>query len=343
MAKVTLKSLAKGLNMSVSTVSKALNDSYEISEETKSKVKAYATAHNYQPNIIAQTLKTGKTNTIGVIIPKMSSPFESQIIEGIQEAATKENFRVVIMNSMENEAMEKSNISSMVAKGVDGILFCPIHEHSNINLVKQISENTPFVIFDRTNYAIDTHKIGVLNTEGTHAACQHLFDMGHRKVAILGGAHQGITADRVAGYKQAHKEADIPVQEEYIIYLNVKSVAELHEGLSRNIQKLRNLPEPPTAVVGISDTITTHSLGILSQLGIKVPQEIAVIGFANTDLAFSLNPSLSTIYQPAKDIGAISFAKVLAILNKKYRNQIEWEDIKLPTTIQLRESTKINL
>ena len=339
MARVTLKSLAQALNISVSTVSKALNDSYEISEETKAKVREYAEAQNYQPNAIAQTLKTGRSNTIGVIIPKMSSPFESQILEGIHKAALSENYRAIIVNTMEDENLEKNSIKALVDKGVDGILFCPIHESSNTAYVQQMAEQLPFVIFDRTNYPLKTHKIGVLSTEGTRAACRHLFEKGHRQIAILCGSKQGITADRLAGYVKAHRDAGVEVNSNYIITLNVKNRSELDANLELGLRQLLQLPAPPTAIVGVSDTITTHSLGILAQMGVRVPQELAVIGFANTDLALSLNPSLSTIRQPAQEIGEISFQKLHEILMKKYKNQIEWEDIMLPTTIKLRKST----
>ena len=343
MAKITLKTLAEGLQMSVSTVSKALNDSYEISEETKNKVKAYAKLHKYEPNIIAKTLKTGKTHTIGVVIPKMSTPFESQILEGIQRTAHAFNYHIIIMNSLENEAVEKASINAILAKGVDGILFCPIHEDSNTALVQEIAKKLPFVIFDRTNYPLNTHKVGVSNAEGTAEACRHLLLQGHRHIAVLCGSHQGLTAERLTGYKKAYDEAALSINQDHIVYLNVKSLPELHIGLEANIKRLLQLKTPPTAILGVSDTITTHALGILAKLEIKVPAQLAVIGFANTELAFSLNPSLSTIRQPAHEIGKVSFLKLLEILNTKYKDQIDWEDIKLPTVIELRNSTKSQL
>lgn len=340
MEKTTLKSLAKELNLSVSTVSKALNDSYEISESTKEKVKALAQQLNYKPNVLAQFLKTGRTRTIGVVIPKMTSPFESQIIEGIQLAAIEKNYRTVVISSLEDEQIEKLALESMIDKSVDAILFCPLNELSNTALVSEIIKYTPLVIFDRTNYPIHTHKIGVLNAEGTYNACKHLFDIGRDKIAVFCGADSGLTPDRVSGYIKAHEDNYIPINNNYLVYCSLKSIEELHRDLEENIKRLLANPNPPNAILGISDTITTHLLGVLAKLGVSVPHKIAVIGFANTELALSLNPSLSTIKQPAKDIGQITFQKAYEIINTKYRNQIEWQDIKLPTTIQLRKSTK---
>ncbi|WP_437921902.1 LacI family DNA-binding transcriptional regulator [Sphingobacterium sp. LRF_L2] len=339
MGKTTLKSLAQALNMSVSTVSKALNDSYEISASTKKKVKEFAEKYNYQPNVLAQFLKTGKTQTIGVVLPKMTSPFESQILEGMQQTASELHYRIVIMNTMENEEQERQALQSMLDKAVDGLLFCPIHEQSNLELATRIMKTTPIVIFDRTNYALETHKVGVLNAAGTYNACKHLFETGRRRIAIFCGTNQGITAKRLSGYYEAHTELEVPLTPEYVVYCNVKSVEELHLEMEQHIRTLLNLPHPPDAIIGVADTITTHLLGVLAKLNVKVPDTLAVIGFANTDLALSLNPSLSTIRQPTKDIGEISIKKLVEVINKSHRSQIEWEDIKLPTSIQLRRST----
>ncbi|PRD47381.1 LacI family DNA-binding transcriptional regulator [Sphingobacterium haloxyli] len=339
MAKTTLKSLAQALNMSVSTVSKALNDSHEISEVTKRTVQAFAKKHNYQPNVLAKFLKTGKTNTIGVVLPKMTGPFEAQIIAGMQNAAATHHYRIIIMNTMENEELEELALQSMIDKSVDGILFCPIHEESNISLAKQILRTTPLVIFDRTYYPIETHKVGVLNSEGTYNACKHLLDIGRKKIAIFCGAHQGITTKRLSGYIEAHEDFHIPVTQEYIVHCKVKSLADLQDDMEKHVRYLLQLPTPPNAIIGVADTITTHLLGILAKLEIKVPETLAVIGFANTELALSLNPSLSTIRQPTTEIGEISVNKLVEVMHKKNRSQIEWENIKLPTSIQLRRST----
>lgn len=339
MAKTTLKSLAQALNMSVSTVSKALNDSYEISEVTKKTVQEFAKKHNYHPNVHAKFLKTGKTNTIGVVLPKMTGSFEAQILAGMQKAASAHHYRTIIMNTMENEELEKLALQSMLDKSVDGILFCPIHEESNIDLTKQILKTTPIVVFDRTRYPIETHKVGVLNTEGMYNACKHLWDIGRRKIAIFCGARQGITTERLSGYMEAHRDFQIPVTPAYIVHCNVKSLVDLQDDLETHVKNLLQLPVPPNAIVGVADSITTHLLGILAKLEIKVPETLAVIGFANTDLGLSLNPSLSTIRQPTSEIGEISVNKLVEIMQKKNRSQIEWEDIKLPTSIQLRRST----
>jgi len=153
--------------------------------------------------------------------------------------------------------------------------------------------------------------------------------------------HQGITADRLAGYIRAHKDFDIPIRGSFINYLKVRSMAELRRELAEKVQKLVALPHPPNAILGVSDTITTHLLGILAEIGIAVPERMAVLGFANTDLAASLNPSLTTIRQPTHEIGEIAMQKLLELIKRKAANrETEWEDIKLPTTIEFRKSTK---
>ena len=339
MAKTTLKSLAEALKMSVSTVSKALNDSHEISTATKKKVQDFARQNNYRPNILAKYLKTGKTNTIGLVLPKMTGAFEAQIIAGMQKAASEKHYQIIIMNTMEDEYQERVALQSMIDKSVDGILFCPIHEDSNTSFIDEINQSIPIVIFDRTTYPLNTHKIGAQNTEGTYAACKHLIETGRKRIAVLCGTKQGITSERLQGYIQAHQDFQLDIIPHYTLYCNISNLTDLQNDIEKHIQKLHQLPSPPDAIIGIADSITTHLLGVLARLGIKVPQTFAIIGFANTDLAESLNPSLSTIRQPTHEIGKIAINKLIEVIQKKSRSQIEWKHIKLPTSIQLRHST----
>src|SRR5690606_37791376 len=168
---------------------------------------------------------------------------------------------------------------------------------------------------------------------------QHLIEIGRKRIAIFCGADQGITQQRLNGYDKAIQLNKLPVIPAFKIFCNVKSIEELHLDLENHLMKMLALPHPPDAIIGVTDTITTHLLGILAKLAIKVPESIAVIGFANTEIAFSLNPSLSTIRQPTKEIGELAVKKLVETISTKNRSQIEWEDIKLPTTIQLRCST----
>src|SRR5690606_7725102 len=183
MERKTLKDIAKDLNLSISTVSKALSDSYEISQKTKSIVKQYALKHHYIPNKIAQTLKTGKTYSIGVIVFNISNTFISQVLDGIHMAAEKQQYDIIIMQSRDNVDIEKHLIDVLKIRGIDGLLISPVSYNSNYNCLKKLQElGIPVVIFDRINHELKTHKVGVDNFNGAYLATKHLIENGKRKI-----------------------------------------------------------------------------------------------------------------------------------------------------------------
>lgn len=343
MAKVTLKELAKELNMSVSTVSKALNDSYEISEATKQRVKEVALKHNYRPNTLAKFLKLGRSNNIGVIISSIGSPFQAQIVEALHSSAVSNDFNLIMMQSQDSEEIEKKAINTLINHGVEGILISPAFENSNIQLLTQLHKTScPIVIFDRVNYNLDTYKVGVNGEKSVYQATEELIRIGRKNIAVLCGKNIGVTRERLGGYKQALQDYNIDLINEYVIYCNYNnSLQGIDADLEQKLQKLLNSDNPPNAILGTTDTLTTRVLGILSNMGIRVPEQLAVIGFANTEIANSLNPSLSTIRQPTFDMGRIAIHKLIKLINTKYREQIDFEEILLESRIDLRNSTLV--
>lgn len=204
MSKITIKEIAQALNISISSVSKALNDSHEISDSTKEKVLAYAKEHDYQPNILAKNLKTGHTNTIGVILSSINNSFYSQVIEGIQQYALTVGYDVIFMQSREQSDLEKSCIEALQKRGVDGILIAPVDETSNYQLLKSLHENNfPIVIFDRILHHLETFKIGISNFNGAYQATKHLLSIGRDRIVNITGTKFGLSSERFNGYKQA--------------------------------------------------------------------------------------------------------------------------------------------
>ncbi|MBE8720211.1 LacI family DNA-binding transcriptional regulator [Sphingobacterium pedocola] len=346
MGKVTLKEMAKVLNLSVSTVSKALNDSHEISDATKRIVKKFAKERNYQPNPLAKYLKLGRSNSIGVILPSIGNPFHSQIIESLHNHASLHNFNLIIMQSKDSEEIETKAIQTLLNQGIDGIIISPAHDTSNIALLKKVHESTcPVIIFDRINYDLDTYKIGVNNFQSGFDATVELIKAERRKIVILCGKNIGVTKQRLAGYEEALTRHDIEVNHDYIVYCNYKNNFEdFDNDLKEKIASLMKDPSTaPNAIFGTTDTLTTRVLGILADLGIQVPNELAVIGFANTEIANSLNPALSTIRQPTAEIASLSIEMLIRLITtKKNRSQIDFQEFKLDSSIQLRKSTDVD-
>lgn len=341
MAKVTLKELAKELNMSVSTVSKALNDSYEISESTKQRVKEVALKHNYRPNTLAKYLKLGRSNNIGVIISSIGSPFQAQIVEALHSSAVSNDFNLIMMQSQDSEEIEKKAINTLINHGVEGILISPAFENSNLQLLTQLHKSTcPIVIFDRLNYNLDTYKVGVNGQKSVYQATEELIRIGRKNIAVLCGKNIGVTRERLRGYMQALQDHQIEMINEYIIYCNYNnSLQGIDADLENKLRRLLASDNPPNAILGTTDTLTTRVLGILSDMNVRVPEQVAVIGFANTDIANSLNPSLSTIRQPTSEIGRTAISKLIKLINTKYREQVDFEEILLESRIDLRKST----
>ncbi|NGM60331.1 LacI family transcriptional regulator [Sphingobacterium sp. SGG-5] len=345
MSKVTLKELARELNMSVSTVSKALNDSYEISEATKQRVKELASKYNYRPNALAKNLKLGRTNNIGVIISTIGSPFQAQIIEALHRASVRFDFNLIMMQSQDSEEIERKALNTLINHGVEGLLISPAFENSNIDLLSHLHKTTcPIVLFDRINYNIDTFKVGVNNEKSIYRAAEELFKIGRKKIAILCGKNIGVTKDRLKGYRKALEDYHIDFNPSYIIYCDYNNSLEgIDSDMETKLTQLLHSEQAPDAVLGTTDTLTTRVLGVLSKLNIQVPEDLAVIGFANTDIAESLNPSLSTIRQPTFEMADIAIEKLINLIESKNRSQIDVHEILLDSTIQLRKSTKQKL
>lgn len=343
MHNITIKDIAKALNFSVSTISKALNNSHEIGPETKQKIVDYAKANNYKPNRLAKSLKIGQCNAIGVIMcASFNSTFISQILDGIHKASFEAGYDIIIMQSFENVDDEKACLDSLISRGVDGILLAPVSETSNAEYLSYINENhCPIVLFDRINADIKATKVGVNEYKGALEATQHLININRKRILYIAGEKFGENNPRILGFKKALKDLDIPFNAKYMISCNLANVDEMDVKISESIMALWDTKIRPNAIFGATDVITTRTLGILAQLKIKVPEEIAVIGFANTDIAFSLNPSLSTIRQPAREIGFLALTKLVEILDTPGKKLLNYETILLDPTIQLRNSTNL--
>ncbi|SUJ17832.1 Glucose-resistance amylase regulator [Sphingobacterium spiritivorum] len=340
MSSITIKEIAKALNVSISTVSKALNDSHEIGEKTKKRVLEYAEAHHYKPNLLAQNLKTGKSNTIGVILTSINNPFCSQIIEGIQQHALKVGFEVIFMQSRENPEIERSCIETLMQRGVDGLLISPVDETSNQKLLEDIHDhNFPVVIFDRIQHNLETFKIGVNNFQGAYLATKHLIDSGRTKIVNITASRFGLSGERFKGYHQALTNAGIAFDDQFHIQCNMQNQEVLDVELKNAITRLMNAENKPDAILGSSDTITVTLLGVLAELGYSVPDELAVIGFSNIDFARSLNPALSTIRQPALEIGDMAMEKLMKFIAKKNWHQVQIETTELDTILTFRKSS----
>jgi LacI family transcriptional regulator len=335
---VTLKDIAKALGLSVSTVSKALKDSHEISDETKKKIFSYAKEHNYRPNPNALGLKKGKSKSIGIIVSTIDNHFFSQVINGMESVAYSKGYNVIIAQTHESFELEVQNAQHLTVRGVDGLLISLATETQNVDYLKAVQEKgLPIVFFDQVTREIDTHKIISDNFTGAYEATVHLLNSGYRRIAhITSLSNTFITSERLDGYKKALKDNGIEVKEEYIKFCahGGKDRAEIEAALA----DLLKLDAAPDAILAAFDRITTTTLSVLHQLKVKIPGDVALVGFTNTALADVLNPSLTTVRQSAFEMGKKATEMLIGLIESK-REITDFETILLPAELHVGDSS----
>jgi|SRR5690625_271049 len=337
---MTLRDIAEALQLSVSTVSKALSDSYEISTETKKRVLAFAKKHNYVPNRFAKGLKGGRSNSIGVVVCSIDNAVIAEMLDGIDQYCSSNGYYCVIMQSKESFEQELQNLEFLKKLDVDGILISLATETINLDYLNGLKDkNMPIVLFDRLTGDIETHKVGADNFEGGYQATSHLIQNGYNKIGhITIRSPFSITTDRLKGYKKALADSAIKYNSDYVKFCQYDSTEQLDATVSNALKELMALPEPPSALFTGSDQISTRAIGIIQKLGLKIPGDIALIGFTNTKMAELLSPSLSSIYQPAYTIGYKAAEVLVQQIESKNKN-IEYEVLKLSTLSNFRESS----
>ena len=335
---ITIRDIARELHLSVSTVSKALRDSYEISEKTKKLVMEFAQEHNYRPNPMAQSLKKGHSKSIGIVVSSIDNQFFSQVINGMESEAYSQGYNVIITQSHESYDLEVQNVGHLIHRAIDGLLISIATETADVEHLKRLQQQgLPIVFFDRVSNEIDTHKVIVDNFGGAYQATMHLLDSGYKNIAhITSSVTSSVTTQRLAGYVDALVERGIEVKEQHIKYC-------LHGGLNldeleQGIDELMASEPRPDAILTASDRITTSTMTLLHRKNIRIPQDVALVGFSNTVLADVLNPSLTSVHQPAFEIGRKATEMLLSIINSK-RPITEFENVILPTELFIRSSS----
>lgn len=339
---LTIKDIARALGLSTSTVSRALRDSYEISPETKKLVLEYAAKNNYHPNPIALSLKERRSRSIGVIVCEIANSFFSQTINGIESIAYNNGYNVIIAQSRESFDREMINLQYLTSRSIDGLIISVSTETKDFTYLKELHEKgMPIVFFDRIVDEIDTHKVIVDSYKGAYDATAHLIQNGHRQIAaVTNSAYLSITKERLGGYKAALHDHGLPVREEMIRYCHHGGMilAEVEEAVSQLLEG----DVKPDAFLATSDKLTTGCLRVLKIKNYKVPEEIGLVGFSNTDLTDLLDPPLTIIKQPAFEMGELATSLLLQLIESK-RPVKEFETKKLAPELIIRGSTAVQL
>lgn len=336
---VTIKDIAKALGISTSTVSRALRDSYEISPETKQLVLECAEKLNYRPNPIALSLKERRSRSIGVVVCEIANSFFSQIINGIESIAYDKGYNVIISQSNESYEREIMDLHYLASRSVDGLLISLSTETNDTSHLKSLHEKgLPIVFFDRVTDDIKTHSVIVDNFRGAYEATEHLIHQGYRRIAAIANSEfLSITIERLAGYREALKNNGIEENDNYIKHCFYGGM--IFSEIEESVNKLLTLEKKPDAIFTTSDKLTTGCLKTLKRRGLKVPEEIALVGFSNSDIAELLNPPLTVVRQPAIEMGKAAIELLLQLIESK-RPVKQFEKRILTPELLIRESSK---
>jgi LacI family transcriptional regulator len=338
---LTIKDIARALHLSISTVSKALRGSHEISEETKKTVLAYASEHNYKPNPIAQSLKRGRSKSIGVIVCNIDNNFFSRVINGIESIAQNKDYNVIITQSQESYEREVSNSEHLSSRSVDGLIISLSAETKNVDhLIKLHQKGLPIVLFDRVTDEFNTHTVIANNYKGAYEATRHLLTEGFKRIAhITSSGSLSITLERLAGYKKALEDAGMTPDDRYIKFCPHSGMIE--EETYQALAELLQLPDKPDAIFTASDRLSTTTLSQLRKMKIRIPEQIGLVGFTNSISADIFNPSLTSVVQPALEMGKLATEMLIQLIESK-RPVTVFEKRILETELKIRDSSRKN-
>ena len=336
--KITIYDIAKKLDITAATVSRALNNNPKISPATRKLVLEAAAKMNYKQNKLAQALRSGKSNNVGVIVPRIDSNFFASVIRGIEEELHPEGYHVIICQTHEDEKREIENINTLLNAQVDGILM----SISNVSSEKEhaikrvLSEKVPLVFFDRKMNIDGVSSVTINDFEGGYIATKHLIQGGCTKIAHLAGDQTlEIYQNRFQGYKQALLDNGFPFKEEYV--LRTKSNVDAGIDAAKNLLKLDN---PPTAIFSSSVFAGLGAIQEIKEQGIKIPKEFCVVGFGNEPFTKFMELSISSIDQSPMEMGKMAAKVFLEQINNKDNLKIEKKVVLVPELVTRKSSNR---
>ena len=334
--KITIKTIAKELGVSTSTVSKALRDSHEISIDTKDKIKAYAAMFNYKPNSLALQLRNQKTKLIGVILPRIVHHFFSTVIKGIEQGASEKGYHIMVCFSNESYKKEVENLKVLSNGSVDGLIVSIAKETLETkdftHFKDLVNEEIPLVLFDRVVDEILCDKVVVDDVGAGYKATKYLLNQNSLKIALITTPeHENVGTLRRQGYERALSEKGISVNKKLIIEVEEK------ENIKAQIERV--FDQDIDAVFAVNEIYAATAMRIAKEKGYKVPQEFSVIGFTDGLISEYSSPSITTIAQHGLEMGKQA-VEVLIERIEKEAEVYEPKKIVISSNLKLRESTK---
>jgi LacI family transcriptional regulator len=335
--KVTLKQIAKELDVSISTVSKSLKDSPEISEDTRQKVRAFAKLYNYKPNLIALSLKNRKTKTIGVIIPEIIHHFFATVISGVEHVANLKGYNVIVCLSDESFDKEVINMEMLANGSIDGFIISLSKETQQKkdfhHITEAINQGMPVVMFDRVANDILCDKVIIDDNLAAFEAVQYLINKGFKKIALISTIdYISVGKLRTEGYLKALRNNNIPIDENLILKI---------EDMDHCEDKIEELMKNNTfdAIFAVNELFAVTSIKLASKLNLKVPEDLSIIGFTDGMISKYSSPSITTVSQNEIKMGEKAAKMLIDRLENEDDDEEHYKTEVIETNLVEREST----
>jgi len=334
--KITLKDIARELEVSISTVSKALKNSEEISRDTKEKVQAFAKLYNYKPNNIAISLKNKRTKNIGVVIPDIVHHFFTTVIRGIEKYANARGYNVIVCLSEESFDKEVINMEMLANGSIDGFIMSlssETQQKGDYNHLKEVTEQgIPVVLFDRITNEIDCDKVIIDDELGAYMATKRLIDEGRKKIALIStGDYLSVSKARTIGYRKALIESGLGVDESKILKL---PTMEMDEESIKDFFEDQDVD----AVLCVNEIFAVYSMRLAQEKGLKIPEDISFIGFTDGFLSKYAYPSLTVVAQHGEKMGEISAQMLIDKVEGEKEEEETFQTKTLEPTLVVRDS-----
>ena len=329
----TIREVADRAGVSTTTVSHVINNTRFVSEDVRRRVQAAMDELGYWPNALARSLRRGETHTIGLVLPDSANPFFAEVGHAVEAAAFAAGYSVLLCNTEGDCAKEQSYLDVLAEKHVDGVIL--IAAGDCLGSLPALSLRLPVAVVDRDLPDIQLDAVLADNRQGGFLATQHLYALGHRRIAcITGPSHLTPSAERVIGYREALAAAGLPVAEDLILR------GDFHpESGRRGAHALFALPDPPTAIFACNDLLAIGVLRAAAETGRRIPDEMAVVGFDDIEIASYVFPQLTTISQPKLEMGRRAVLRLLERMTDKTRSPRR--DVFAPTLV-VRESSQVS-
>jgi len=328
----TIREVAESAGVSYATVSHVINNTRVVTPETRARVLAAMSALDYRPNALARSLRQGKTNTIGLVLPDSANPFFAEISRSIEDEAFKKGYSVFLCNTELDTQRELFYVDVLSKKQVDGIIFVAAGDQPD-SLDFLLRQNMSVVMIDRDLPNIEVDAVLTDHRLGGFLATRHLIELGHQRIACIAGP-SSITpsAERITGYRQALQEAGLPYDESLV----VRGDYHAQSGMEITYSILAMTPRP-TAIFALNDLMALGALRAAAEANYSVPRDLAVVGYDNLELARFTSPPLTTIAQPKKEIGTQAVNLLAARIAQKSRPPVR---LVLPPELIVRRSTQ---